>query len=113
MAIGTLSLGSIAAPGAEPPVFLDLVSFAGDGAYPTGGTAAFQTTFRTKVKSAREILAVIPQDCGGYVPCYDKTNDKLKVYFANNDGGADGPLIEVTSAADLSAITFNVLVVSR
>ena len=106
MTIGAMTLGTITAPGNATPIFLDKVSFAGDDAYPTGGTAAFQTTFRAKVKAAREILAIVPQDCGVYVPSYDKTNDKLKVRAVSN--GA-----EVSNGTDLSGTTFDLLVISR
>lgn len=118
MAIGTISLPAIAAQGNATPIYLDLLQFDGDDAYPTGGTAAFQASYRAaddavsgqSVKQAREIIAVIGQDCGGYVPVYDKANDKLKVYEEGADGGAAD---EVTATTDLSGTAFNVLVVSR
>ena len=110
MAIGAITLATVAAVGNATPIFLDPISFLGDTSYPTGGTAAFQDTFQAKVGSAREILAVLGQDCGGYVPVYDKTNDKLKVYEEGADGG---PADEVTATTALNAVTFNVLVISR
>ena len=106
MAIGTITLGAIAAPGAEPPVYHELASFAGDATYATGGTAGFQTTWRAKVKQAREVLAVISQGSGVYFPEYDKVNDKLRVRKI-----VDGT--EVGNATDLSGTTFNVLVISK
>lgn len=99
---------------ADGPVRMDLLSFAADGAYPTGGTAAFQAAVRTALaKGNLELVAVIPQDCGGYGVCYDKANDKLKCYTGDNDNVADGPQVQVANAANLSAVTFKVLVLSK
>jgi hypothetical protein len=112
MALGTATVGAKAAssPGI---VRCDLISFAGDGAYPSGGTAAFQAYVRSALGVGNlEVLGVCAQDCGGYVPVYDKTNDKLKVYYGDNDGGADGPLVQ-NATSNLSAVTFNLLVFSR
>lgn len=112
MAIGTIT--SVANAGYVPsqPLCVDLLSFAGDASYPTGGTASFQTSVRNKLGKTVTVLAVLGQDCGGYTPYYDKTNDKLIVYYNNNDAVADGPAIEVPNATNLSGVTFNVLVLS-
>lgn len=112
MAIGTVTRDNLMGQKASAPTMMDLVHFTGDSAYPTGGTASFKSKIRDLANDNRQPLAVIGQDCGGYVPVYDHANDKLKVYYANNDGGADGPLIEVPNATDLSGVTFNVLVIS-
>ena len=58
------------------------------------------------------ILYVVAQDCGGYVPVYDNTNDKLKVYYADNNNASDGPLIE-NATANLSGTTFKIVVLSK
>jgi hypothetical protein len=103
MALGTITV--VKAFEADGPVRLDLLSFAADGAYPTGGTTAFQAKVRDALDRGNvEVLAVIAQDCAGFNPVYDKTNDKLKVYAANNT--------QVANTTDLSANTFNVMVVS-
>jgi hypothetical protein len=94
------------------PVRFDQIHFPGDGAYGAGGTVGFQALVRTKLGVGNvEILTIIPGDCGGYVPVYDKANDKLKVFEGNYDA-ADGPLQE-TATANLSGVTFNVTVISR
>jgi len=112
-----MAIGAITTTEQTPtngPQRMDAISFAGDGAYPTGGTAAFQTTLRAALGVGNvDVVAVIPIDCGGYVPAWDNATGKLKVYHGNNDGGADGPLVEVPNATDLSAVTFKVLVVSK
>jgi hypothetical protein len=114
MAIGTMTAApAVTAPGNATPIFLDTVTFLGDDSYPTGGTAAFEDTYQALKNSNREVLAVVSMDCGGYVPVYDKANDKLKVYRALYGGGAAGPLVEVTNAVDLSGTTFQLLVIAR
>lgn len=110
MSLGTMtkSAGTGQSPGA--PTYHDLIAFAGDDAYATGGTAGFQDLVQALTNDGREVLAVVGQDCGGYVVAYDKANDKLKVYEAAADGN---PLDEAANAADLSLTTFNVLVLSK
>lgn len=93
---------------------MDLLSFAGDGSYPTGGTAAFQAAVRTALGVGNlEVVGVIPQDCGGYNAIYDKAADKLKVYYGDNDNSADGPQVQVPNTTSLSGVTFRVLVLSK
>ncbi len=105
MALGTPTVLELSA--GDGPLRTDLISFAGDGAYVAGGTAAFQLYVRNALKALTkanvEVLAVIPQDCGGKTPCYDKAADKLKVY--------DGTTEQANGS--LSATTFHVLVLSK
>ena len=110
MAIGAITAGD--QDGAKPsaPLFVDVLSFNGDDAYPTGGTTGFQAAVQAIVGDQREILAVIGQDCGGYDPVYIPATDALKVYESGADGSAND---EVANAADLSGTTFNVVVLSR
>lgn len=112
-----MAIGAITTTEQTPtngPQRMDAISFAGDGAYPTGGTAAFQTSVRSALGVGNvDIVAVIPIDCGGYVPAWDNATGKLKVYYGDYDPAAAGPLVEVPNATDLSAVTFKVLVVSK
>lgn len=99
-----------------------LMSFDGDGNYPAGGTADFNDYVRDAIKTAHAAaadanirgeervaaLAVVPQDCGQYVPSYDYANDKLFV----RDGG-DAAWAEVGAGTNLSGTGFNVLVVCK
>jgi hypothetical protein len=107
MAIGAITVGNNV--GRQPSAFAEVVmlAFAGDGAYGAGGTADFEDSVRAKLGRNVTVLAVVGQDCGGYVPVYDRANDKLKVYEQTNV--ATSPLIE-TATANLSGTTFNVLV---
>lgn len=105
MALGTISHDVRHGEGVGP-IGVDLISMAGDDSYPTGGTESFQDTVRSALgKGNVEVIGVIPQDCGGLVPVYDKANDKLKVF--NRSDGAEA------SAGDLSGTTLNLIVLSR
>jgi len=108
MSISTLTESTVANAddvAALGPVYFDLVSFHGDTSYPTGGTPGFQALVRSTLGDNRSVVAVVPQDCGGYTPAYDAVNDKLKVWAANNT--------EVANTTDLSGVTFFVLVISH
>jgi hypothetical protein len=100
--------------GAQPsaPTFHDLVSLPGDSAYAgTGGTTGFLAAFQAATKSTRAILAILAQDCGGYLVSYAPATDKLKVWETTT--GAPHVLIEVAGTTDLSGTTFNILVISQ
>lgn len=111
MALGTMTkTKSISALG---PAFIDEVTLVGDGAYATGGTTGLLAKLRALTLDLRQAYVIISQDHGGgYSLYYDWENDKLKCFYANNDGGADGPLIEVANAADLSGVTFRFWILS-
>lgn len=89
------------------------IEFAGDDAYPTGGTTGFEDTVRSAVdRGDIDVLAIIPDDCGGFVPVYDRDNDTLMVYQGDNDAAQDDPLVEVPDTTDLSATTFKMTVLA-
>lgn len=115
MALGNVT--SVAAGGVMPsaPTFFDVISFALDNSYVTGGYTGLQAKVKAKTAVNRDvsILAFIPQDCNGYIPVWDPTNSKLKVYYIDNNNGSDGPMIEVPNATDLSAVTVKGLLISR
>lgn len=52
-----------------------------------------------------EVLGIVPIDCKGYTIAYDTTNDTFIWYYGDNDGGADGPAVQVANAANLDAVT--------
>ncbi len=97
--------------GSQPssPIFHDVLTFAGDTSYPTGGTVGFGAAIKAFYQDGRQVLAVIGQDCGGYVPVYLPGTDALKVY---KSAGSAAAMVEVSNATDLSGTTFNVLVIS-
>ncbi len=109
MALGTITVVSRAI--ADGTVRHDLITFAGDGAYATGGTAGFQASVRAALDEGNvEVLGVISQDCGGYTAAYDKVNDKLKVFQVGSGAGAQA---QVANTTNLSATNFTLIVVSR
>jgi len=112
MAIGAITVGTQAGKSALDPIRIIPVSFAGDGAYGAGGTAAFEDSVQTILGESVTLLGVISLDCGGYVPVYDRAADKLKVYEGDYNPAAVGPLTE-NATADLSGVTFSMLVVCQ
>lgn len=119
MALATLTCDKAAGFGVIAPAPQARISFAGDAAYATNGSAGFAAKVATALEAASlkpgtltsaAILAVISLDCGGYKAEYINSTDKLKVYYVDNNNASDGPQIEVPNATDLSAVTFNVLV---
>lgn len=109
---GVTSGTGVVGIGAQPsaPTFFDLMSFTGDASYGTGGFAGFGAAVKAFFKDSRQVLAVIAQDCGGYVVAYVPSTDKLKVF--EQSGADDTPLDEVDATTNLSGVTFNVLVIS-
>lgn len=107
MALGTATVGDEAGKAPGSPTFIISLSFAGDGAYTTGGTASFQAYVRAAVSGrAVTVLGVIPQDCGIYRPMFIPSTGRLMVRTM-----VDGT--QVANAADLSGTTFNLLVVCQ
>lgn len=119
MAIGTITIG--ARVDAANGLKLFKCSFAGDGSYPTGGSAAL-TALKTAIAAAATaasdknirgpeavaIVDIIPGDCGQYVPSWDYTNSKLKV----RDGG-HATWNEVGNGTNLAGTTFNVTFICK
>jgi hypothetical protein len=113
MSLGTITVTPKVSTG---PIHVHHLSFAGDGAYPAGGTVDLEGLFRAALKAAGlsapalELLSIIQVDASGYVLRYDKANDKLMVFESDN-GGTDGPLQESTTA-NLSGVTFKLIAFS-
>ena len=94
-----------------------LLSFAGDGAYPAGGTPNFNSLLRAAIKAAHaaasdanvrgnedvSCMYIVPQRAGALVPSYDYDNDKLYVY----DNGTDAE----NATANISGTTFECVAV--
>ena len=110
MAIGTITVGTEAGLMPSAPTFASKLSFLGDASYPTGGTTGFQALVRAKLGRNATVLAVIGQDCGGLTPVYDIAADKLKVF---RTGAINAVQEQVPNTTDLSAITFNVIVITQ
>jgi hypothetical protein len=116
MALGTVTLVTNAGGRPTAPLYVLDMTMVGDAAYATGGSSGFAAAVQAAAKAATpalnlvvtkaNIMGIVPIDLAGYHVNYDKTNDKVIVYYGNNDGGADGPAVEVAAAADLSSVTF-------
>ncbi len=91
------------------PLFADRISFLGEASYPTGGMLIGDGLAK-KLKSGREVLAIVPNDCGGYIVVWIPATKAIKVYESDID--SDQPLKEVDNATDLNSVTFNLLVLS-
>lgn len=98
--------------GGEPgaPSYIEKLTFAGDAAYATGGSANFKTVVGTAIG---RIVTVTDVRGYGYTAGalthfvrYDDTNDKLLVYLLS-----DGT--QASAAANLSSVTFDVTVFWR
>ena len=107
MAIASATLVAQPRKSVSAPLDLIEVTFAGDAAYPTGGTAAFKTSMRALVNRSIDLVAVFDAGLNGAYRCiYDRANDKLLVVVGT--AGADA---EVTATTDLSGTTFRLLLV--
>ena len=89
------------------PLYATLAKFVGDTAYPTNGYTGFSALLQAATGRTPTILAVIAQDCGGYLVNYDVVRDAVKIW----KGNGTNPGQEVSNGANLSAVTFNVLII--
>ena len=79
-----------------------------DSSYPTGGEP---------LTSADLGFAAAPRDVriepkSGYVFEYDAANQKVIVYYGDNNNASDGPLIQIPDTTNLSTLT-GVKVIAR
>jgi hypothetical protein len=113
MALGTITV--IESVSADGPVFYDRCTIVGDGAYPTGGTVAFQALYQAAAKTAgilgetggRTIVHLSNENTGeAQELAYNHANDTLTAFVS-------ATAAEVADTTDLSGNTYNVLVVSK
>jgi hypothetical protein len=110
MALGTATVVKKVA--GDGPLRADVLSFAGDGAYSAGGTGGFEAYVQAALGVGLvDIVALVPQSCGGFHLTYEQDTDKLKVWNFNYDA-SDGPMQEDTTA-NQSGRTYVVLVISH
>lgn len=84
---------------------ISVTTITGDASYATGGYAITAN----QVGFSRITAVLVVGANTGYVPVWDSTNSKLKVFYADNNAVVDSALIEVPAATDLSAVSFTVL----
>jgi hypothetical protein len=111
MAIGAITVDASPVINSGQTRFTDFITFAGDGAYPTGGSA-IAAAIKAKIGANRDILDVREAGlCGGFVVRWDYANQKLIVLSSN--GAAPAALAEFTNAGNLSGTTFKLRIESR
>jgi hypothetical protein len=99
MAIGAITLTQLVLKKGYEGELLYRASFAGDGDYPTNGTAGFGAAVSAKANKTLTIVGVEMDGLmAGMMPVYDSVNDKLVVL--------DGALAEQALHANLSGTTF-------
>jgi hypothetical protein len=80
MALGTITVTNDLRKSASAPLGCVELSFAGDGAYPSGGTPDFEAEVQAVVGREIDLLFVVKVAASGvYTAIYDKANDKLYV----------------------------------
>lgn len=72
-----------------------------DSSYPTGGEALSDADLGLNDDN----LEVLCFHRNGYWFQYDKTNQKLLAYYADNNNASDGPAIEVPDTTSLATLT--------
>ena len=82
-------------PGLNKTFYFGTIAF--DSTYPSGGEAI-------DLGSNERVDFMFCNASGGYVPVWDAANQKLLLYYGDNNNAADGPLIE-NATADVSALT--------
>ena len=87
---------------------LNLVNLTFDDSYPTGGELLGPADLGTTYPP---LFVFGVRDCAGYVFDWDRANQKLKVYYSDDNDSSDGPLIEVPNTTDLSTLSPIVLVI--
>lgn len=75
-----------------------LISF-GDGVltYPAGGVPLLKGMLGCP-SEIRSVVLVSPASDNGFIYKYDLANNKLRIYQGDNNGVADGPLVELGGA---------------
>lgn len=100
MALGAATVGGRFCHDGRPAL-LDIISFAGDGAYPAGGTPNFRAYAQQAVgRGHLDIVGVVALK-GPHV-YYDRINDKLQVFSSGS----------TEASGSQSGTTFELLVIS-
>lgn len=89
-----------------------ITTVTGDNSYPTGGWALTPSQLGFS-NNATDLVVDIIGTGGGFMPEYDYTNQKLKVYWFNYPGAAAAAAAEVTNATNLSTSSWKVVARSK
>lgn len=96
-------------PGAE---FVSIVDITFDSSYPAGGEVLTAADLGLNtIVTVLPSVAVDPDTVdNALVVAFDHTNSKILLFWGNNDGGADGPLVEVADTTNVAAYTARLIV---
>lgn len=111
MALGAMTRVAAKSGDSTRPIYYDRVAFTGEASYVTGGTTGFDALIKALLGDDREVVAIVPEDCGGYAPVYLPDNGGTFKVF--REAGAAGPMEEAPATTALDGVTFNLLVLSR
>lgn len=79
---------------------ISVSTITGDSSYVTGGEPITANQL-----GLTRITSLIPvASTGGYVPAWDQTNSKLKIFQGDNANAASGPLVEFGSTDRKSVV---------
>lgn len=85
---------------------INVIEFTFDTDYQTGGY-----DLAAEDLGYSEVTFMAVELTGGYVPIYDRANEKLQVMFGNYDA-SDGPLIEVSAGENgIDTLTARALII--
>ena len=110
MALGTVVPNTAKSTKGGEPVYHDYLVMPGDATYTAGGTTGFDAVVATALEDDREVIAVIGQDCEGYVLGYLPANGgTLSMYEA----GADADALDEVANGSYAGTSLNMLVISK
>lgn len=90
-----------------PNMVMRLVDVTGDTSYPAGGYSISAADVDLK-----NIFVAIPVAVNGYEVDWDVANGKLKL-FKNSGTPTSNPMVEVTAATNVSAVTVRMLFIGE
>lgn len=86
------------APESSSHMYAAAVDVTGDTSYPTGGYAVTPATY---LPTGARLITVVPlMTGGGFVPQWDNTNSKIKLFSSN--GAAPAALAEVANTTNVT-----------
>jgi hypothetical protein len=110
MALGTVVPNTAKSTKGAEPVYHDYLVIPGDATYTAGGTTGFDAVVAAALGDDREVIGVMGQDCEGYILGYlPAGGGTLSMYEA----GADAAALDEVANGNYSAVSLNMLVISK
>lgn len=112
MADAVFTANAIAGQRPTAPLIPLDITVTGPNPYATGGitgaaalvqAAAVTAGFKIGIDK-NSIMGIVPIDTKGYQVAFNKADDKLVIYYGDNDNSSDGPMVQVANGTDLSAV---------